>query len=174
MSRFPSHVSIIGTVTIALGAFWLSFTALQDLALRSHVPPSQAWVWPLIVDGLVVVATVAVVALREHRWYAWSLLAAGATLSLACNMLHATYAGELPVAVRILVASVPPLCLLAVTHLTVLLTRRDTSASVAAGDGPVVVEMQTVKPAPLITTLPTATKEVADLGASFRASRAAS
>ncbi|WP_052067994.1 DUF2637 domain-containing protein [Rhodococcoides fascians] len=164
MSRFPSAVSIVGTVAIALGAFWLSFTALQDLALRSNVPPSQAWVWPLIVDGLVLVATVAVVALKEHRWYAWSLLAAGAALSLAGNTLHATYTGELPVAVRILVAAVPPLCLLAVTHLTVLLTRRSPVDVV-------MVEPAAPRPAPLVTTLHQPTREVPDLAASFRASR---
>ncbi|OZF00614.1 hypothetical protein CH300_20270 [Rhodococcus sp. 15-1154-1] len=164
MSRFPSAVSIVGTVAIALGAFWLSFTALQDLAVRSHVPASQAWVWPLIVDGLVLVATVAVVALSEHRWYAWSLLGAGAALSLSGNTLHATYTGELPVAVRILVAAVPPLCLLAVTHLTVLLTRRGASDVVA-------VETSAPRPAPLLTVADTTTSEVPDLGASFRAAR---
>lgn len=168
MSRFPTAASIAGTVLIALGAFWLSFTALRDLAERSGVPVGQAWVWPLIVDGLVVVATVAVVALDEHRWYAWTLLGIGASLSLAGNSLHATYTGELPVAVRILVAAVPPLSLLAVTHLTYLLARRTTSA------GDLISESTAIDRArPLVTTLRPTESEVADLGASFREARRA-
>ena len=161
MSRFPSAASIAGTVLIALGAFWLSFTALRDLAERSGIPTGQAWVWPLIVDGLVLVSTIAVVALDEHRWYAWTLLGAGASLSLAGNALHATYTGELPLPVRILVAAVPPLALLAVTHLTYLLAHRPQQETAAA---PTIVE-------PLLTHTRQPDSEVADLGAQFRQSR---
>ncbi|WP_206489280.1 DUF2637 domain-containing protein [Rhodococcus sp. KRD162] len=159
----------VGTTLIALGAFWLSFTALRDLAVRSGVPAGQAWVWPLIVDGLVLVATVAVVALDHHRWYAWTLLGLGASLSLVGNSLHATYTGELPVAVRILVAAVPPLSLLAVTHLTYLLTRRDAPALESAEEAPAATRVQ-----PLVTTLPSSDSEVPDLGAAFREARRAS
>ena len=63
-----------GTVFIAAGAFWLSFTSLADLAARSGIGAGQAWAWPLIVDGIIVVATVAVVALAGQRsaWYPWA------------------------------------------------------------------------------------------------------
>lgn len=165
MSRFPSAASIAGTVLIALGAFWLSFTALRDLADRSGVPTSQSWVWPLIVDGLVLVATVAVVALKQHRWYAWSLLATGAVISLAGNTLHATYTGDLPLAVRILVAAVPPLSLLAVTHLTYLLAHRPQPADSS-------LRARTHLLAGV--DLRAADREVPDLGASFREARRAS
>lgn len=33
-----------GTVLIAAGAFWLSFTALADLARRSGISSGQAWI----------------------------------------------------------------------------------------------------------------------------------
>ncbi|AJW38599.1 Phage excisionase [Rhodococcus sp. B7740] len=176
MSRFPSAASIAGTILIALGAFWLSFTALRDLAERSGVPTGQAWVWPLIVDGLVLVATVAVVALDAHRWYAWTLLGIGASLSLSGNSLHATYTGELPVAVRILVAAVPPLSLLAVTHLTYLLAHRPTAAiepSIAQADIVVDATRTGADIAPLLTAARGDRSEVPDLGASFRQARAA-
>jgi ACR3 family arsenite efflux pump ArsB len=52
-------------VFIAVGAFWLSFTALADLARSSGIAATQAWAWPLIVDGIIVVGTVAVVARGE-------------------------------------------------------------------------------------------------------------
>lgn len=118
----PVRAATAGTVAVAGLAFSLSFTALTDLATRFGVPSSQAWAWPLIVDGLVVVATVAAAALRTHRWYAWTLLVLGALISVAGNAVHAQVAfGSV---LSMLIASVPPIVLLAVTHLTVLLARQ--------------------------------------------------
>jgi hypothetical protein len=119
--------AVAGTVLIAAGAFWLSFTALADLARRSGVNAGQAWAWPIIVDGLIVVATVAVVALAGHRaaWYPWVLLAGGALISVTANALHAVVAADadVPGLLAACVAAVPPLVLLASTHLTVVLIR---------------------------------------------------
>jgi hypothetical protein len=119
--------AVAGTVLIAAGAFWLSFTALADLARRSGVDAGQAWAWPVIVDGLIVVATVAVVALAGQRsaWYPWVLLAGGALISVTANALHAVVAADadVPGVLAACVAAVPPLVLLASTHLTVVLVR---------------------------------------------------
>lgn len=69
--RFALHTAVFGTVVIATGAFWLSFTALTDLAERSGIEAGQAWMWPVIVDGIIVVATVSVVAMAgdDKAWY---------------------------------------------------------------------------------------------------------
>jgi hypothetical protein len=120
--------AVVGTVFIAVGAFWLSFTALADLAHASGIAATQAWAWPLIVDGIIVVGTVAVVALAGQRgaWYPWMLLMIGAAVSVAANSIHAVVAADadvLPV-LAASVAAVPPLVLLAITHLTVVLTQR--------------------------------------------------
>lgn len=121
--------SVTGTLVLALGAFWLSFTTLQDLAIMAGIPAGQAWVWPLIVDGVILEATISVVALRNQapaaRRYAWLLLASGAGVSVAANITHAIVAADarVPGVIAALVASVPPLVLLAMTHLTVELTR---------------------------------------------------
>lgn len=126
--RIAVWTAVAGTVFIAAAAFWLSFTALADLARRSGVDESQAWAWPLIVDGIIVVATVSVVALAGQRaaWYPWLLLMAGAAVSVAANAIHAVVAADtdVPSALAGSVAAVPPLVLLAITHLTVVLTRR--------------------------------------------------
>lgn len=136
-----------GTVLIGGGAFWLSFTALADLAVRSGIASGQAWIWPLLVDGLIVVSTVAVVALDGHRsaWYPWALLIAGALVSVTANAAHALVAADatVPGVLAATVASVPPLVLLASTHLTVVLirsTRPHTPATVPSdvSDAPVV------------------------------------
>src|SRR5699024_10718879 len=115
--------SVAGTVFIAAGAFWLSFTALADLAARSGVGAGQAWAWPLIVDGIIVVATVSAVALAGHRsaWYPWALLIGGAAVSVTANAIHAVVAADadVPGVLAASVAAVPPVVLLAITHLTV-------------------------------------------------------
>jgi hypothetical protein len=125
--RLAINTAIVGTVFIAIGAFWLSFTSLTDLARRSGISSSQAWVWPLIVDGIIIVATVAAVALARSRaaWYPWMLLTGGAAISVAANATHAIVADEtdIPLLLAASVASVPPLVLLSITHLTSVLMR---------------------------------------------------
>ena len=125
-----------GTVGIAGFAFWLSFIALTDLARRSGVAEGQAWAWPLIVDGLIVVATVAAFALDGHRsaWYPWLLLMAATGVSVAGNVMHATVTAEagVPALLAGSVAAVPPLMLLASTHLTVVLIRSTRAAPPAS------------------------------------------
>ncbi|MBX3193678.1 MAG: DUF2637 domain-containing protein [Microbacteriaceae bacterium] len=130
--RLAVVTAITGTVFIASGAFWLSFTALADLARRSGIDAGQAWAWPLIVDGIIVVATVAVVALASQSrptWYPWTLLAAGAIVSVTANAIHAIIAADtdVPSLLAASVAAIPPLVLLSITHLTVTLTRTTTS-----------------------------------------------
>lgn len=125
--RWAARTAIAGTVFIALGAFWLSFTSLADLAGRSGIARSQAWAWPLIVDGIIVVATVSVVALAGQKtaWYPWMLLAGGALISVTANAVHAVVSADtdVPGALAAAVAAIPPIVLLAITHLTVILTR---------------------------------------------------
>lgn len=124
--RVPATVAVAGTAGICGAAFVLSFAALCDLAARSGV--TTPWLWPAIVDGLIVVATVAVVAGAGR--YAWCLLAAGALVSVAGNVLHAALPdGVLPVWLRATVAAVPPIALVAVAHLAVLLRRHHQDAT---------------------------------------------
>src|SRR5690625_3279593 len=94
--RWAVLTAVAGTVFIAAAAFWLSFTALADLAERSGVGAGQAWAWPLIVDGIIVVATVSVVALAGQRaaWYPWALLTGGALVSVTANAIHAIVRSE--------------------------------------------------------------------------------
>ncbi len=132
--RWAVRTAVCGTVFIAVGAFWLSFTSLADLAHRSGIGAGQAWAWPLIVDGIIVVATVAVVALAGNRasWYPWALLVGGAVVSVTANAIHAVIAADadVPSILAGAVAAVPPVVLLAITHLTVLLARASGSQTV--------------------------------------------
>ncbi len=138
--RVAVGTATVGTVLIAGLAFWLSFTALTNLAQRSGVAERQAWAWPLIVDGLIVVATVAVVALDRKRaaWYPWLLLMAGTAVSVTANALHATVAADpsVPGLLAGCVAAVPPLVLLASTHLSVVLVRSHRAPGAAPEEVP--------------------------------------
>lgn len=128
-NRLALWTAVAGTIFIAIFAFVLSFHALADLARRSGISAAQAWMWPLIVDGIIVVATVSAVALAGSRasWYPWMMLAAGAAMSVTANAIHALVAADadVPHGLAASVAAVPPTVLLAITHLTVVLTRRD-------------------------------------------------
>lgn len=42
--RLAMVTAVIGTVFIAAGAFWLSFTSLTDLARRSGIDAARAWI----------------------------------------------------------------------------------------------------------------------------------
>jgi hypothetical protein len=137
--RLVLGVAVAGTVFIALGAFWLSFTSLAALARSCGIPAGRAWMWPLIVDGVIVVATVSVVAMsgstqdRRAVRYPWLLLSAGAAVSVLANTSHAIVAADakVPSVLAALVAAVPPVVLVAVTHLTVELTHRPISTPAA-------------------------------------------
>ncbi|QBJ00222.1 hypothetical protein SEA_PHARAOH_33 [Mycobacterium phage Pharaoh] len=122
--KVASGVAAAGTVAVGGLAFALSFTALSDLASHAGVTPGQAWMVPLVIDGGVIVATAATVALQGR--YAWFLLILGSLVSVAGNVAHAQPHGLLPM----LIAAVPPLWLLAATHLTVMLSRPKDAALV--------------------------------------------
>lgn len=140
LSRPIIAVGIGSTVLIAVGAFVLSFASLTDLAARSGINPNLAWIWPIIVDGLIVAATVAIVALAGHGRktlaYPWALLGLGAVVSTAANAVHAIVSvhqvnGGVPPVVSAIMAAMPPVVLLAITHLTVLLVQKAAPAPAA-------------------------------------------
>jgi hypothetical protein len=141
--RLVLGVAVTGTVFIALGAFWLSFTSLSALARACGIPTDRAWMWPLIVDGVIVVATVSVVAMsgsgqdRRAVRYPWLLLSAGAAVSVLANASHSivTADAKVPSVLAALVAAVPPVVLVAITHLTVELTRHPHRKATAGASG---------------------------------------
>ncbi|WP_205915245.1 DUF2637 domain-containing protein [Prescottella equi] len=126
------HLPAAATYAIAVLAFALSYSNLAALAGRAGYGPVMAHVWPLVVDGLAVVATAAVMRLPASRVYAWSLLAAATAVSIVAGAAaHLLPAGPLPGWAGAAVAVVPPLCLLVAPHLAVQL-RRDAVGATAA------------------------------------------
>jgi hypothetical protein len=103
------HATTAGVITLAAGSFVLSYDALHQLAMVNHVPRPLAWSWPLIVDGFIITASLAVlhaVLRRRSTLYPWLLVLGFSTTSIAFNVLHAP---ATPIAR--LVGAIPPLTL---------------------------------------------------------------
>jgi len=103
------RASTTGVLALAVGGFSMSYGALHGLALAEGVPASLAWLWPLIVDGFIVVASLSVLhAVLEQRSsvYPWCLMLVFSAISVGFNVLHAA-----PTPVARLVGAVPPLAL---------------------------------------------------------------
>lgn len=113
------------------------------------MPADLGWIWPLLIDGMIVEATLAVVALAQRGsravWYAWFLLAVGALVSVGSNGAHAVISGHGWAGAA--AASVPPVVLLATTHLTVLLMAAP-EASAAPARVPAAVVAPELQPEP--------------------------
>lgn len=121
----PTALGVSTTASVVVGglAFSLSFTALTELASQNGVSEGQAWMLPLVVDGLVVVATAASSKIKGWRSiYPWMLLIIGTAISVWGNVVHAETNGF--GAIGMLIAAIPPMVLLAVSHLTILLSRQ--------------------------------------------------
>ncbi|WP_433758135.1 DUF2637 domain-containing protein [Nocardia sp. CA-135398] len=117
--------AVLVVVVIGVAAFVLSFAALQDLAVKAHTPERLAWLFPVIVDGTIIQATIAVLALAEsddRKWFE-RVLIAGAAVSIGGNIAHALVSGN-GIGAAVL-AVIAPAALLIDTHgLAVLLRTR--------------------------------------------------
>ncbi|WP_052062008.1 DUF2637 domain-containing protein [Rhodococcoides fascians] len=126
------RVAVTGIAILLPLALYLSYIALVDVAARSGVGHYEAYTWPIIVDGVAIVSTVAAYSLRGRKdtpprsgyRYAWTLLAAAAIVSAAANAAHLLMPpGPMPQWVIAGVALVPPAAVVVVAHLAVILAR---------------------------------------------------
>jgi Protein of unknown function (DUF2637) len=119
--RWVQPVSAAGVLGIGAAAFLLSYDALHSLAVASGVRPGLARIWPGVLDGFIVVATLTVVAAKragQSTWYPWALVALFSAASVAFNILHAL--DRYLTAARWvgpLVFAMPPVALVLATHL---------------------------------------------------------
>ncbi|WP_280140872.1 DUF2637 domain-containing protein [Nocardia vulneris] len=152
--RWVRFCAVVVIVTIGAAAFTLSFAALRELAVMAHTPENLAWLWPVIVDGTIIQATVSALVLAskpQRRWFLW-VLAAGALVSITGNSVHAALAGtELPWWAAALVAAVAPVSLVVDTHGLAVLFRAAQQESEPA----VVAPATTPEPVPAVTAVTT-------------------
>jgi hypothetical protein len=108
-ARALNRGTTCGVVALAVAGFAMSYDALHALAVDQGVPAALAWLWPLVVDGFIVVASLCVVrAVAEDRRAAYPrvLVLAFSGISVAFNVVHAA-----PTLVARLVAAIPPAAL---------------------------------------------------------------
>jgi hypothetical protein len=119
--RWVQPTSAAGVLGIGAAAFLLSYDALHSLALASGVRPGLARIWPGVLDGFIVVATLTVVAAKRasrSTWYPWALVVLFSAASVAFNILHAIDQALAPAGwVAAMVFAMPPVALVLATHL---------------------------------------------------------
>ncbi|AVT39386.1 DUF2637 domain-containing protein [Plantactinospora sp. BB1] len=81
--------SIAGTVAVTVIAAVASYDHMRELALRAGQSPLLAALLPLSVDGMILVATLALGDGRRSRWSAWLAFLVGVAASLAANVIVA-------------------------------------------------------------------------------------
>jgi len=108
---------------VAVGAGVATAHGLYEVALASSVPAGIAWLYPLITDGLALVAYVSTVRLADGgRAYAWAVVVLSAGLSgVAQASFLADGVGTAPPALRFGVGAWPAIAAAIVAHLLFLL-----------------------------------------------------
>lgn len=158
--------AVVITTVIGIASFVLSFAALWDLATMAGVPRSLSWLWPVIVDGTILQATISVIALaqfedqRSGRRFFWGVLITAALVSIGANAMHAfiSDAGMLHPALSAAIATVAPVSLLAATHGLGILVRVPAELPKITDEVPAVEEVaivprtEPVTPAAELTT----------------------
>jgi hypothetical protein len=173
--RWVQPLSAAGVLGIGAAAFLLSYDALHSLAVASGVRPGLARIWPGVLDGFIVVATLTVVAAKRARqptWYPWALVALFSAASVIFNILHAL--DRYLTAARWvgpLVFAMPPLALVLATHLLLQqgAWRRQHTQAAARPAAAVPADDRGPEPEANSTTGPTAAAVAADAATRERA-----
>ncbi|EIV92629.1 DUF2637 domain-containing protein [Frankia sp. QA3] len=133
--------TVVAVATVAVVAAFVSYRHMRGVAIAHGEDPMTAAVLPFSVDGLIVAASMAMLADRRagrnRAWLPYVLLALGACASLVANVLHAE-----PTFTARIIAGWPPLALLGSYE---LLMRQIHPAARRTADDPVT----TVLPIPL-------------------------
>lgn len=130
-SRLLHYGTRFLVVLIALGAGVLSFDGLAQLSVAAGVREELSYVWALVIDGFILVATFATFALKDRtdgdkvkKYYAWVVLAIFVIISILGNAMHALPQEEsyiLPLWVKVSVNAVPPIALFLAIHLIIIM-----------------------------------------------------
>ena len=116
---------------IAVMAFVLSFDALRTLGIACGIQQALGWMFPLIVDVPVLAFTWATWVFKTRgmgQGYPWAMLILFSIVSLVGNALHAhpveTHGMLLPDWTASLLMTMPPIALLATSHMMVTAASR--------------------------------------------------
>jgi Trp operon repressor len=77
---------------VAIGSFALSYSALQDLAVKNGIEGTLSYIWPLLIDASLIVFSLAVVNAylqSESTWRQWALVGIYSIATVSFNVAHA-------------------------------------------------------------------------------------
>lgn len=138
----PVLIVAAGLTAILGGvSFLLSYNGLTATAPWASIPAAQAWTIPVVIDGAILVYTLAVLIKRRRgesaRLY-WALLASFSGVSVAGNSFHAwdASAQDATGVAGAAIAGLAPLAVLAATHTLADLVVEPVSARVHLGAAP--------------------------------------
>jgi hypothetical protein len=147
-------------LVVALGAGVATAHGLYEVALAAGTPRVLAWLYPLITDGLALVAYATTTRLAESgRRYAWTVVVIAAGLS---GLTQASYlaggVASAPPPLRFAIGAWPAIAAAVVAHLLYLLSgdHPPTPHSEVATDAPLPVAAAPVQPAPPALPVPNA------------------
>lgn len=89
---FLSWLSAIAVTLIALFSFAISYVAQRELAVAAGIHPWLTYVFPLVIDGFIIVASLSVLRnslVGESSRYQWAMVGLFTVLSVAFNAAHA-------------------------------------------------------------------------------------
>lgn len=140
-------IQCVCTALVAVGAACVSYRHGQQFAARFGADTISAAIWPLLVDGLLTMATVELWKSSDGRgrsaWAAWLAFTFGICLSLCANIAAAPLLTPLSVAV----AACPPLALLLAAELLNRALKRQRASTSAPAEPDAVAAHVTVAPA---------------------------
>lgn len=100
--------SITMVILIAIGSFWISYDALKHLA-ADHGNPAMAWLFPLLIDGSLVIYSVNVFLAEltgNDTRFSFRLVIVMTITSVIFNILHAE-----PTFISRFISALPPILL---------------------------------------------------------------
>lgn len=121
----------IAGLLVAIGAGVATAHGLYEVALAARVPRVLAWLYPLITDGLALVAYATTTRLADHgRRYAWTVVVVAAALSglTQAGYLAGSVASAPPV-LRFAIGAWPAVAAAIVAHLLYLLSTERSAAT---------------------------------------------
>jgi hypothetical protein len=135
--KIARPLAFLINVVIMLASFAVSFRTQRDLAEQLGWSQTMAWQFPVIIDGFIFLATLTLIAFagyasqKENRLFLWFVLVFFSVISVSANVIHALLPdlverqGDVGLQGYLAAAlsCIPPLALLAATHILGMLWR---------------------------------------------------
>ncbi|MEU6010621.1 DUF2637 domain-containing protein [Streptomyces sp. NPDC047453] len=131
----------VGIVLLAAVAFALSYDALRQMAVASHVRGLLTYLFLLVIDGFIAIGIVALLVLRtaplRSRLYVWTLVGVATFTSIGANVVHAIRLNEgtrlhLNNATAGTLSGIAPLALAGAVHFYLVINRHLAANSAVA------------------------------------------